>query len=288
MIPRAFEYYAPASVSEALSLLQKYGDESKVLAGGQSLVPLMKLRLVSPAHIIDIGRIPGLSYIKEEDNKIRIGALTTHHEVETSPVVKSKCMVLSEAESHVGDQQVRNRGTIGGSACHADPAADVPSVLVALDAEFKMTGSSGDRVVDARNFFQDIFTTDLRQNEILAEITVPALPPRSGSTYLKFERGAGDFAIVAVAAAVTLDQAGVCQDVRLGLAGVESIPLRALKAEEALKGKKPDDNAILEAAARASEQSKPSSDIRGSAEYKKEMVKVFVKRALKTALSRVS
>ncbi|MBI4258774.1 MAG: xanthine dehydrogenase family protein subunit M [Thaumarchaeota archaeon] len=288
MIPRAFEYYAPTSVSEAISLLQKYGDESKILAGGQSLVPLMKLRLASPMHVVDIGRVPGLNYIKEEGDKILIGAMTTHHEVETSPLIKSKCLVLSEAESHVGDQQVRNRGTIGGSACHADPAADVPAVLTALDGEFKMTGASGDRVVGAKSFFQDIFTTDLHQDEILTEIKLPALPPLSGSAYLKFERGAGDFAIVAVAAAVTLDKGGVCKDVRLGLAGVESIPMRALKAEEALRGKKPDDNAILEAAARASEQSKPSSDIRGSAEYKKEMVKVFVKRALKAALSRVS
>ena len=288
MIPRSFEYYAPTSLPEAISLLQQYGEDSRLLAGGQSLVPLMKLRLVSPAHLIDLGRIAGLNYIREDGARVLIGGMTTHHEVETSPIVKSRCYVLGEAASHIGDQQVRNRGTIGGTVCHADPAADLPAAVVALDAEFKLVGPSGERTVGARDFFQDIFTTALRQNEVLTEARVPVMPPRSGGAYLKFERGTGDFAIVAVAAQVTLDPDGACKEVRLALGGVGSIPIRADRAEEVLRGKQPSDSLILEAAGKASEQSQPSSDLRGSAEYKKEMVKVFVKRALKQALGRVS
>jgi len=286
MIPRPFEYHAPTTVSEAISLLKNMNDP-KVLAGGQSLVPLMKLRLVSPANIVDIGRISGLSYVKKVKNHLLIGSMTIHHNVAASSIINKECKTLSEAASHIGDQQVRNRGTIGGTICHADPAADIPAAVVALNAEFKVAGPSKERVIEAKDFFQDIFTTNLRQNEILIEVRVPVLPPRSGGTYVKLERGTGDLAIVGVAAIMTLDNAGACKDVRLGLAGVGSTPIRATKAEDVLKGQKPSDDLVAEAGESACEMSNPTSDIRGSAEYKREMVKVYVRRAIKQSLSRI-
>ena len=250
-------------------------------------MPLMKLRLVSPANIVDIGRIPGLSYIKREKNRLLIGSMTTHHDVAASEVINEKCRPLSEAAGQIGDPQVRNRGTIGGTICHADPASDVPAAAVALDAEFRVAGPSKERVIKAKDFFQDMFTTSLRQNEILVEIRFPVLPPRSGGTYVKLVRGHGDFATVGVAAVVTLDGAGACEDVRLGLAGVGSTPVRAAKAEDVLRGQKPKDDLVAEAGEKACEVSKLSSDILGSAEYKREMVKIYVGRAIKQCLSRI-
>ncbi len=262
-------------------------DDSKVIAGGQSLVPLMKLRLFSPANVIDLGRIPGLSYIRKTKGRLLIGSMTTHNEVASSPIVNKSCEALSEAASLIGDQQVRNRGTIGGTVCHADPVADIPAVMLALDAEFEIAGRSKGRTVVARHFFKDVFTTSLRKDEILTEVRVPILPPRSGGTYMKLERGAGDMAIVGVAATVTLDKAGAFKDVRLGLAGVGPTAIRATKAEDALKGKKPSEHLVAEAGEIASEASSPTSDIRGSAEYKREMVKVYVRRAITQSLSRI-
>ncbi len=286
MIPRPFELHSPSTVSEAASLLRSAGD-AKALAGGQSLVPLMKLRLVSPAHIVDLGKIPGLSYIKEEKGRLLIGSMTTHNEVARSPVVGKRCMTLSEAASRIGDQQVRNRGTIGGALCHADPAGDVPAAAVALDAELEVAGHRRGRVIEARDFFEDVLTTSLKRDEILTEVRVPVLPPKSGGAYLKLGRGASDLATVGVAAVITLDKAGACKDARLGLAGVGSTPLRATRAEDALKGRALTDDLIAEAGERASEVSNPSSDIRGSAEYKREMVKVYVRRAIRQSLARV-
>jgi carbon-monoxide dehydrogenase medium subunit len=247
----------------------------------------MKLRLVSPADLVDIGKIPGLSYIKQTKDHLLIGSMTIHNDVAASPVVNKKCQTLSEAASHIGDQQVRNRGTIGGTICHADPAADVPAAAVALNAQLKVAGPSKERVIDAEDFFKDILTTSLRRNEILIEVRVPFLPPRSGSAYIKLGRGASDLATLGVAATITLDNAGACKDVRLGLAGVGSTPIRATKAEDALKGRKPSDEMMAEAGEKASEMSHPASDIRGSAEYKREMVKVYVKRALRASLDRI-
>ncbi len=286
MIPRPFELHTPRTLSEAISLLGSEPD-SKVLAGGQSLVPLMKLRLVGPANLVDLGKIPGLSYIREENDRLLIGSMAVHHDVAASPLVNARCKTLSEAASRIGDQQVRNRGTIGGAICHADPAADIPAAAVALDAEFKAAGPSGQRVIKAKDFFQDVFTTALRASEILTEVRIPPLPPRSGGAYMKLERGSSDLAIVGVAAAVTLDAAGRCADARIALAGVGRTPIRATKAEEALKGRQPSADAVAEAGERASELSRPASDIRGSVEYKREMVKVFVRRAITQSLSRV-
>jgi len=286
MIPRPFELHSPTSLSEAISLLKRL-DDPKVLAGGQSLVPLMKLRLVSPANVIDLGMIPGLSYIKKEKDRLLIGSMTTHSDVAASPAINSKCKTLSEAASNIGDRQVRNRGTIGGTICHADPAADVPAAAVALDAEFKVSGPSNGRAISARDFFLGPLTGDVRRGEILTEVRVPILPPRSGGAYLKLGRGASDLATVGVAAAVTLDRSGAFKDARLGLAGVGPTPMRATKAEEFLKGRKPSDDVLAEAGEKAGQMSNPASDIRGSAEYKREMVKVYVGRAIKQSLSRI-
>jgi aerobic carbon-monoxide dehydrogenase medium subunit len=286
LIPRPFELHAPASLSEATSLLKNKSD-SKVLAGGQSLVPLMKLRLVGPANLVDLRRIPGLSYIKQGKGHLLIGSMTTHNEVALSSVVNRRCKILSETAGQIGDQQVRNRGTIGGAICHADPAGDIPAAAVALDAELKVAGHRRSRAVKARDFFEDLLTTSLKRDEILTEVKVPVLPPRSGAAYLKFGRGASDLATVGVAAVVTLDAAGTCRDARLGLAGVGSTPIRATKAEDVLKGQALSDDLVAEAGERASEMSHPSSDIRGGAEYKREMVKVYVRRAIRQSLSRI-
>ena len=286
MIPRPFELHSPSTLSEATSLLGSTND-AKALAGGQSLVPLMKLRLVSPAHVVDLGKIPGLRYIRQGKRQLLIGSMTTHHEVATSSAVGKTCETLSEAASRIGDQQVRNRGTIGGTICHADPAGDVPAAVVALDAELKVDGYRRGRVIRATDFFQGAFTTSLKRDEILTEVRVPVPPPRSGGAYLKLTRGASDLATVGVASVVTLDRAGECTEARLALAGVGSTPLRATRAEEALEGRKPTDAVVDEAAGRAAEMSSPTSDIRGSSDYKREMVSVYVKRAVRQSLSRI-
>ena len=285
MIPRPFELHTPSTIAEALAFLDEK-PEAKVIAGGQSLVPLMKLRLFSPPDLIDIGKIPGLSYIRKDKRAIRIGSMTTYNEVASSSLVRNSCMPLAEASGQVADQQVRNRGTLGGGACHADPAGDTPAALVALDAEFVATGPKGERVVASKDFFKDIFTTDLRREELLTEVRVPSLPPGTGGTYHKFVKAESDYAIVGVAAAVALDKSGVCTDARVGLAGVGPIPIRATKAEAVLKGRRPGDDLLSEAGEKASKMSDPSSDLRGDAAYKREMVKVVVKRALKQSIER--
>ena len=286
MIPRPFELHSPATVAEAVAMLKRLRDP-KVLAGGQSLVPLMKLRLVSPANLVDIGRIRGLRYVRKEGGRLAIGSMTTHHDLAASPLVAARCPALAEAAAKVGDVQVRNRGTIGGTSCHADPSADVPAVLVSLDAEFRVASPSGRRSITAERFFRDIFTTDLRRNEVLTEVRVPVLPRRTGGAYLKLQRAKSDLAIVGVAATVTLDRAGACRDARIGLAGVGPTPIRATEAEEELEGEEPTDAVLARAGDKAAEASDPSSDIRGSAEYKRAMVKVFVERAVRQGLPRV-
>jgi carbon-monoxide dehydrogenase medium subunit len=286
MIPRAFELHSPTTVSEATSLLKKLKD-SKVLAGGQSLVPLMKLRLASPANLVDIGKIRGLSYVRKTKDHLLIGSMTTHHDVAASSVINKRLRTLSEAAGHIGDRQVRNRGTVGGAICHADPAGDIPAAMLALDAEFKVAGPSKRRVIEAKDFFEDKFTTSIRENEILTEVKVPLLPARSGGAYLKLERGMSDLATVGVAAVVTLDSSRAFEDARIGLAGVASTPIRATKAERVLEGRKPSDDLVAEAGEKASQMSNPVSDIRGSSEYKREMVKVYVGRAIRQSLGRV-
>jgi len=285
MTPRSFEYFAPKTLAQARNLLVKYKD-AKVLAGGQSLLALMKLRLSSPSHLIDINNIKGMSYIKLQDGKIRIGAMTTHDMVDNSPIIRKNCLLLSEAASRIGDQQIRNRGTIGGSVCHSDPAADMPTALVAADASFTVVKKRGRRIIPARDFFVDFFKNKLARTDILTEVTVPVLPARSGSTYMKLSRRAGDFAIVGAAAVVCLGKEDLCTDVRLALGAVGPTPIRALKVEESLKGKVLTDDLIVQAAQLAPEGVDPPSDIHGSAEYRREMTKVMAKRAIREAWRR--
>jgi len=235
MNPAAFDYVVPRTLPEAVAELVKHGQEAKVLAGGHSLIPLMKLRLSTPSFLVDIGRIGNLSYIREEDGHIAIGALTTHHDIEFSDLLKNKLRLLTSAASQIGDPQVRNRGTIGGAAAHADPNGDFPACLLALDAELKAVGPKGERTIAARDFFVDTFTTSLEPNEILREIRIATPPPGSKGTYLKFSRRSQDWAIVAVAAQVRVTGHEVTQ-VAVGLTGMGSRPIRATGVEQALRG----------------------------------------------------
>jgi carbon-monoxide dehydrogenase medium subunit len=285
VIPKKFDYYAPASLKEAIQLLSE-NEEAKVLAGGQSLLGLMKLRLAAPTALVDISKLPGLSYVREDGDRLAIGALTTHDTIEHSLTVKEKFTILNEAASKIGDQQTRNLGTVGGSACHADPAADLPTVLRVLDAEFVIKREKGERVVPVSAFFVDVFTTAVRHDEVLTEIRLPYLPPKSGSAYIKHSLREHDFAIVIAATALTVGEENVCKDVRIGLGAAGPTPLRATSAEQYLKGKILDEATIVEAAEKTVEGVNPPSDMHGSKPYRFEMIKVLTNRALRLALSR--
>jgi len=285
MIPKKFDYYAPSSLNEAIQLLTE-NEEAKVLAGGQSLLGLMKLRLAAPTALVDISKLPGLSYVREDGDHLAIGALTTHDTIEHSPAIKEKFTVLNEAASKIGDQQTRNLGTIGGRACHADPAADLPTALRVLDAEFVMKGKKGERVMPASDFFVDFFTTAVGHDEVLTEIRLPYLPPKSASAYLKHSLREHDFAIVAAGTVMTLGDGNVCREARIGLGAIGPTPLRATTAEQYLKGKVLDEAKIADAAVKAVEGVSPPSDVHGSKQYRLEMIKVLTKRSLRLALSR--
>jgi len=270
-----------------VSYLNQYGQDSKVLAGGMSLIPLMKLRLASPKYVIDINKISSLEYIREEGASLRIGTLTRHHTIQKSELLARRARIMTEAASLIGDPQVRNCGTIGGSLVHADPSADLGSVMIALDASLKMASSSGERTVRADAFFIDSLTSAAKANELLTEIQIPIAKNASGGSYQKLERKAGDFATVGVAAQLSLDPDGICEKVGIGLSSVAPTNMRARKAEEVLKGHDVTKDRIEEAAQAASEESRPTDDVlRGSAEYKKAMVRVFTARALTHALNR--
>ena len=288
MIPPAFEYVKPKTVPEAIALLQQYGDDAKILSGGQSLIPMMKLRLARPGCLIDINRISGLSYVREEDGFLKIGGLTREAELEASPVVRSKYPIILDTAHVIGDPQVRNLATVGGNLAHGDPANDHPATMVALGAQVVATGPKGERVIAIDNFFLSLFSTALEHDEILTEIRIPIPPPRSGGAYFKLERKVGDFATVAVAAQVTLDDQGACRQAGIGLTNVGPTPIKAGKAEEFLRGKKLDQANISQAAQLAADESAPSADLRGPVEYKKGLVKELTKRALARALERVS
>ncbi len=287
MIPPPFEYASPTSMSEALSLLKKGGEDAKILAGGQSLIPLMKLRLASPTLLVDINRIPGLEYIRESGGYLRMGALTRMTDVEASDLIMKKYPIIHDASAEIADPTVRNLGTVGGNISHGDPANDLPSVMLALEAEFITEGPSGGRTIKAEGFFVDTFTTALKHNEILTEIRVPMASPRSGGSYLKLEKRIGDFAIAGSAVQLGLNSRGECEKLGVGLTAVGPTAIRAKKAEEALKGKKlTDEGAIRRVGDLAAEAASPTSDLRGPAEYKKEMVKVLTIRSLKRAYQR--
>ncbi|MGH7319018.1 MAG: FAD binding domain-containing protein [Candidatus Rokuibacteriota bacterium] len=287
MYSAAFEYHRPGSVEEAVGLLAKHRDDAKLLAGGHSLIPLMKLRLAQPKHVVDIGRIGGLSGIREEGGTIVIGALTTHYAVESSAVLKSKCPILTEAGAMIGDPQVRNLGTMGGSLAHADPAADWPAVVLALAAELRATGPKGTRTIKADDFFKDLLTTALGSDEILTEIRIPVPPAGSGAAYVKHPHPASRFAVVGVAAVVTVS-GGTCQRASVGVTGVGPKATRAKGVEAALSGKALDASSIAAAAEKAADGISITADLQGSVEYKQHLTRVYAKRALEAAAARAS
>ena len=287
MIPPRFEYSAPTSLDEALSLLGQHGPDAKVLAGGQSLIPLMKLRLASPPYIVDINRIEGLSYIREAEGFLRIGALTREAEVEASELIRSKYPIIFDTAAVIADPLVRNMATVGGNLAHGDPANDHPATLLALGAEVVARGPGGERTIPLTDFFKGIFTTALKDDEILTEVRVPTPPAGSGGAYLKVERKVGDFATVGVAAFVVLSD-GVCQRAGIGLTSVGPTPIKAKSAEESLQGKRLDEDTIGQAAQLAAQESRPTANLRGSVEYKRDLVRVLTVRALRRALERAS
>jgi len=286
MIPASFDYHAPQSLEEALALLQQHGDEAKVLSGGQSLLPLLKLRLGAAGHLVDIGRIPGLEYIKEEDGVLRIGGRTRESALEHSNLVRTKYPLLADTAAVIADPLVRNLATVGGNLAHGDPANDHPATMLAYRAEVVATGPNGARAIPIDDFFLGLFATALQPEEILTEIRIPQPPSRSGGAYVKLERKVGDFATAAAAAQVTLAAGGEVERAGIGLTNAGPAPLRAAEAERFLTGKKPTDDVIAEAARLAAAAASPSPDRRGAIEYKREMARVLAARAIRKAIQR--
>jgi carbon-monoxide dehydrogenase medium subunit len=285
MYPAAFEYHAPATVKDALKLLGKL-DDAKILAGGHSLVPMMKLRLAQPKNIIDLRKVTTLSGIKEEKSVITVGAMTTHWEVESSPVLKAKAPVVSETAAIIGDPAVRNKGTIGGSLAHADPAADMPATAIALGFEFVCEGAKGKRTVKVDDWFQGLMATALKESELLTQVRIPVWPAGSGAAYLKFPHPASRFAVVGVCAAVTLDANGSCTKASVGVTGAGTKAVRAKGVEAGLVGKQLDAATIEAAAQKAAEGVDVQADLQGSVEYKSHLCRVFAKRAIEAAVKR--
>jgi carbon-monoxide dehydrogenase medium subunit len=286
MIPRSFEYFSPRTLDEAIGLLQKLGPDAKLLSGGQSLIPMMKLRIVSPQHIVDINRIPGLDYINESDGHLTIGALAREHQLETSEVVSKKLPILADTAKFIADPLVRSQATVCGNLAHGDPANDHPATMLALGAKVIATGPNGRREIAIEDFFTSLFTTALEAEEILTEIRIPLPPATSGGAYLKLERKVGDFATAGVAVQIALDDARNCKTAGVGLTNVGMTPIKATKTEAFLAGKPLDEATINEAAKIAASESQPMDDIRGSADYKRDLVRVLTARALTRALER--
>jgi aerobic carbon-monoxide dehydrogenase medium subunit len=286
MIPPSFDYQVPNSLNDAIGMLKKYGSEAKILSGGMSLIPLMKLRLASPAYLIDINRLSGLDHIKEADGFLRIGALVREVDLEKSALIRNKYPLLLDTTLVIADPLVRNRATVGGNLAHGDPANDHPATMLALEAEIVVVGSQGERKIPVTSFFTDLFTTALSSDEILTEIRIAIPPAGSGGAYFKLERKVGDFATAGVAAQLTVRKDDVCERVGIGLTNVGLTPVKAGKAEEALRGKRIDGESIKRAAQLAAEESAPTADLRGSEEYKRDLVRVLTVRALNRALER--
>jgi aerobic carbon-monoxide dehydrogenase medium subunit len=286
MIPAPFDYHSPKTLSEAVALLGRLGEGAKVLSGGQSLLPLLKLRLGSAGHLVDIGRIPGLEYVKEEGGYLRIGGRTRESALEASDLIRKRYPILAETAAVIADPLVRNLATVGGNLAHGDPANDHPATMLALGAEIVATGPKGERTIPIEKFFTGLFETALAHDEILTEIRVPVPPPKSGGAYVKLERKVGDFATAAAAAQVTLGKNGQIERVGLGLTNAGLTPVKAAAAEKALLGKKPSEAVVAEASRLAAGEASPSADRRGDVEYKKEMARVLMGRALKKAIAR--
>src|SRR5262245_41999199 len=286
MIPAAFDYHLPNTIGEATALLARLGEDAKILSGGQSLIPLMKLRLASPRHLVDINRIPGLAYVREANGFLRIGALTRESDLEEADLVRTRYPLLPDTCRVIADPLVRNLATVGGNLAHGDPANDHPATMLALDAEVVAAGPRGERHMPIASFFTGPFETALRPDEILVEIRVPVPTVRSGGAYLKLERKVGDFATAAVAAQLALAADGRVAEVGIGLTGVGLTPIKAVQAEAALRGQRPDEGAIGRAAQLAAQAAQPSADLRGPVEYKRDLVRVLTGRALRLALQR--
>lgn len=286
MIPAAFDYHRPGTLDEALGLLSRYGDQAKLLSGGMSLLPMLKLRLASFAHLVDIGRVPGLDFIKEEGGSLRIGAMTRQATLERSDLIRSKYPVLADAVPLIADPLVRNRGTVGGNVANGDPGNDQPAIMLTLGATFVVRGPKGERTIPANQFYKGLYETALARNEILTEIRIPVPPARSGGAYAKLKRKTGDFAVAAAAVQLTLDSKGAIERAAIALTNAALTPVEAADAAKFLAGKMPDDKTIAEAAKMAGAKSSPSADRRGSVEYKKEMARVLTARALRKAVQR--
>jgi aerobic carbon-monoxide dehydrogenase medium subunit len=282
MYPARFEYHAPTSVDEALALLERYGDEGKVLAGGQSLIPLMKLRFASPRALVDLNRVQGLDTIEEKDGRLSIGPLVRHRDCERSETLRGRYGVLGDAAPQISDPIVRNLGTVAGSLAHADPQGDWGSALLAAGAEVEATGPAGKRTIPLDDLFEGPFTTSLEPTEIITSVHVPDPGPRAGGTYLKLERKVGDFATVGVAVHLSLSN-GTVGRAGIALTAVGPQNMRASAAEEALTGATLDEDAIRHAAELAAEAAEPRSDHRGTADYKRSVVRVFTERGLRKA-----
>jgi carbon-monoxide dehydrogenase medium subunit len=282
MYPAQFEYHAPGTVKEALDLLRRWKDDAKLLAGGHSLLPAMKLRLAQPKYLIDLRKVPGLSGIREENGVLAIGAMTTHYAVESSSIVKSKCPVLATTAGMIGDPMVRNMGTIGGSLAHADPAADYPATIIACGAEMVAEGSKGKRTIKADEFFKGLLTTALGADEILTEVRVPVCGPNVGCAYLKFPHPASRFAVVGVAAVLSMDGSKVAK-ATIGITGAGTKAVRAKGVEAGLVGKALDAATIQAAAEKAPDGVDVQADLQGSEEYKRHLLKVFARRAIQAA-----
>ncbi len=286
MIPTSFEYLRPTSLAEATRLLATHVDDAKLLSGGHSLVPMMKLRLATPSVVIDIGRLTELRGIHEDNGTIILGANSTHYDAESSALLQQRCPLMAETAAAIGDVQVRNAGTIGGSIAHADPAADWPAAILALDADITLVNSTGSRTVSATDFFVDLLTTAMEEDEILTEIRVATNPERTGSAYLKVPQPASGFALTGVAAQVTLGTDNTIQQAAVGITGVDNTAFRASMTETALRGQVPSDEALTQAANQATEGAEAPDDIHASGDYRLHLTRVYTKRALQLAIQR--
>jgi aerobic carbon-monoxide dehydrogenase medium subunit len=286
MYPGTFEYHRAASVKEALGLLKQFGDDAKLLSGGHSLIPMMKLRLAQPAHLVDIAKIAGLGQIAEQGGKITIGAAATHSHVAASDLIRNKLGLLAEAAAAIADVQVRNRGTLGGSLSHADPAADYPAAVLALEGELRLESEAGARTVKAEDFFLDIMTTALQPGEILTQASFGPIPAGAGFAYLKHRQPASGFAMVGIAALVTLDRKGNFAQARIGVTGLGAKAFRAKAVESALVRKTADAATIAGAAARTADGIDALADIHAGAEFRAELARVYARRAIQAAVAR--
>jgi carbon-monoxide dehydrogenase medium subunit len=286
LYPNNFDYYRPASLAEAVDLMARYGQDARPLAGGQSLIPLLKLRLANPSVIVDLNAIPGLSYVRQEGDRLAIGALTCHSDVEDSGIVRARYQAIEDAVRHIGDAQVRNLGTIGGSLVHGDPSGDWGPVLLALGGEVRCLGPRGERLIPGREFFTEMYETARSPNEIVTEVRIVSARPNAGGAYLKLERRSGDFALVGVATYLALDENGVCIEAGVGLGGVGPTYVKGRTAEFILRGSVLAKPTIQEAASSLDVEMEPYSDARAPAEYKRAMAKVYFQRALELARQR--